>query len=103
MNSALRGFVAVALLSFVLTACKNESGGSDALPDDLYATIKTNHGDIVVKLFPKEAPKTVANFVGLAKGTKEWKDPTTGQMVKKPLYNGTPFHRVIPNFMIQGG
>ncbi|HET8541473.1 MAG TPA: peptidylprolyl isomerase [Anaeromyxobacter sp.] len=68
-----------------------------------YATFKTSLGDIVVKLLPEKAPKTVENFVGLAEGKKEWKDPRTGQMVKKPLYDGTVFHRVIPRFMIQGG
>ena len=69
----------------------------------LYATFKTSLGDIVVHLFEDKAPKTVENFVGLATGTKEWTDPKTGQKVKRPLYNGTIFHRVIPNFMIQGG
>jgi peptidyl-prolyl cis-trans isomerase A (cyclophilin A) len=69
----------------------------------LYATLKTSMGDIVVQLFEDKAPKTVANFVGLASGTKEWTDPKTGEKVKKPLYNGTIFHRVIPGFMIQGG
>ena len=70
---------------------------------DLYATLETSKGTLVVKLFSKDAPKTVANFVGLATGEKEWKDPATLQMTKRPLYNGTIFHRVIPNFMIQGG
>ena len=60
-------------------------------------------GDIVIQLFEDKAPKTVANFIGLASGTKEWTDPKTGEKVKKPLYNGTIFHRVIPGFMIQGG
>ena len=60
-------------------------------------------GDIVIQLFDEKAPKTVANFVGLATGTKEWTDTKTGEKVKKPLYNGTIFHRVIPGFMIQGG
>jgi peptidyl-prolyl cis-trans isomerase A (cyclophilin A) len=69
----------------------------------LYATINTTQGAIVVKFFEKEAPITVRNFVGLARGTKPWKDPKTGLLVKRPLYNGTIFHRVIPNFMIQGG
>jgi len=69
----------------------------------LYATINTTQGAITVKLFEKEAPITVKNFVGLARGTKAWKDPKTGQMVNRPLYTGTIFHRVIPNFMIQGG
>ncbi|WAS83139.1 MULTISPECIES: peptidylprolyl isomerase [unclassified Corallococcus] len=71
---------------------------------DLYATLKTSQGVITVKLFSKDAPNTVANFVGLATGEKAWTDPTTGEQVKgKPLYNGTVFHRVIPGFMIQGG
>ncbi len=69
----------------------------------LYATFKTSMGDIVVRLFEDKAPKTVENFVGLATGTKEWTDPKTGAKVKRPLYNGTIFHRVIPGFMIQGG
>jgi peptidyl-prolyl cis-trans isomerase A (cyclophilin A) len=69
----------------------------------LYATFKTSMGDIVIQLFDDKAPKTVANFVGLASGTKEWTDPKTGEKVKRPLYNGTIFHRVIPGFMIQGG
>ncbi|HYJ15982.1 MAG TPA: peptidylprolyl isomerase, partial [Candidatus Limnocylindria bacterium] len=69
----------------------------------LYATFKTSMGDIVIQLFDDKAPKTVANFVGLASGTKEWTDPKTGEKVKKPIYNGTIFHRVIPGFMIQGG
>ena len=69
----------------------------------VYATFKTSMGDIVVQLFEDKAPKTVANFIGLATGTKEWTDPKTGEKVKRPLYNGTTFHRVIPGFMIQGG
>jgi peptidyl-prolyl cis-trans isomerase A (cyclophilin A) len=67
------------------------------------AIIETTEGKITVKLFPDRAPKTVENFVGLATGKKEWKDPETGKPTKKPLYSGTIFHRVIPNFMIQGG
>jgi len=70
---------------------------------DLYATFKTSEGDIAVHLFAKDAPKTVANFVGLATGEKEWTDPKTRQKVHRALYDGTIFHRVIPNFMIQGG
>ena len=70
---------------------------------DLYATIKTNQGDIVVRLFSKDAPKTVANFVGLATGEKEWTHPGTGAKQTKRLYDDVIFHRVIPGFMIQGG
>ncbi|SPT54389.1 Peptidyl-prolyl cis-trans isomerase B [Actinomyces bovis] len=67
------------------------------------ATLHTNHGDIHVTLFPEQAPETVANFTGLAKGTKAWTDPNTGEQKHEPLYNGVIFHRVIPGFMIQGG
>jgi peptidyl-prolyl cis-trans isomerase A (cyclophilin A) len=70
---------------------------------ELFATMETSEGTIVLRLFSKDAPKTVANFVGLASGQKQWKDPTTLQMTTRPLYDGTTFHRVIPNFMIQGG
>jgi peptidyl-prolyl cis-trans isomerase A (cyclophilin A) len=68
-----------------------------------YAIFDTSQGTIVCRLFEKEAPQTVANFVGLAEGTKEFKDPRTGQKVKRPFYDGLSFHRVIPQFMIQGG
>jgi peptidyl-prolyl cis-trans isomerase A (cyclophilin A) len=68
------------------------------------AVLDTSMGRITCKLFSKEAPETVANFVGLAEGTKDWTDPNTKQKVHgKSLYNGTTFHRVIPEFMIQGG
>ncbi len=73
------------------------------MAENLTATFQTSLGEIVVKLLPEKAPKTVANFVGLAEGTKEWKDPKSGQAVKRPLYDGTVFHRVILDFMIQGG
>lgn len=66
--------------------------------------IETSEGNITVELFKDRAPKTVDNFIGLATGKKAWKDPKGGEEVKgKPLYSGTIFHRVIPNFMIQGG
>lgn len=68
-----------------------------------YAVFETSQGTIVCRLFEKESPKTVANFTGLAEGTKEFKDPRTGQTVKRPFYDGLVFHRVIPQFMIQGG
>lgn len=64
----------------------------------------TSMGRMTCKLFSKESPQTVANFIGLAEGTKDWTDPATHQKLHgKPLYNGTTFHRVIPGFMIQGG
>jgi peptidyl-prolyl cis-trans isomerase A (cyclophilin A) len=69
----------------------------------LYARFETTEGDIVFRLFEKEAPKTVANFVELAEGKKEFTDPKTGQKTKRPFYDNLNFHRVIPKFMIQGG
>jgi peptidyl-prolyl cis-trans isomerase B (cyclophilin B) len=68
-----------------------------------YVHFETNKGEIVAELFEKEAPGTVANFAGLAAGTQPWVDPKTGSEVKKPFYDGLTFHRVIPNFVIQGG
>ncbi len=69
----------------------------------LHAHFTTSEGSFTVQLFDDKAPKTVANFVGLAEGTLEWTDPKTGQKVKKPFYDGLTFHRVIDAFMIQGG
>ena len=73
------------------------------MAEELYATLKTNKGDIEVKLFPNHAPKTVANFTGLADGSREWTDPRSGEKSNARLYDGTVFHRVISGFMIQGG
>jgi peptidyl-prolyl cis-trans isomerase A (cyclophilin A) len=73
------------------------------MADQIHATFQTSAGDIVVRLLPEKAPKTVENFVGLAEGTKEWTEPRSGQKVQKPLYDGTIFHHIIPEFMIQGG
>jgi peptidyl-prolyl cis-trans isomerase A (cyclophilin A) len=69
----------------------------------LTATIETTQGKFKCELYEKQAPITVANFVGLARGLRPWKDPKSGQWVKKPFYDGLIFHRVIPGFMIQGG
>jgi peptidyl-prolyl cis-trans isomerase A (cyclophilin A) len=69
----------------------------------LTATIETTEGKFTCELYDKQAPITVANFVGLARGLRPWKDPKSGQWVKKPFYDGLIFHRVIPGFMIQGG
>lgn len=64
---------------------------------------ETTKGEMVAELFDDDAPGTVANFVGLATGTKEWTDPKTGKKVKRAFYDGLTFHRVIANFVIQGG
>ncbi|HUX69155.1 MAG TPA: peptidylprolyl isomerase [Cellulomonadaceae bacterium] len=69
----------------------------------MFATLHTTSGDIRIELYPNHAPKTVENFVGLATGTTTWKDPATGAERTDPLYNGVIFHRVIKDFMIQGG
>ena len=69
----------------------------------LYAHFTTSEGNFSVRLFDEETPNTVANFTGLADGSKEWTDPRSGRKVKEPYFNGTVFHRVIDRFMIQGG
>jgi peptidyl-prolyl cis-trans isomerase A (cyclophilin A) len=69
----------------------------------IYAQFDTTEGTFTVHLFEKEAPKTVANFVGLSEGTKDWVDPSTGKKQTGPYYDGVVFHRVINGFMIQGG
>jgi peptidyl-prolyl cis-trans isomerase A (cyclophilin A) len=82
------------------TATKTAANSAKSSPT---AVIHTTAGDLKCTLFPDKAPKTVANFIGLAKGTKPWKDPATGNPMHKPLYDGVTFHRTIPEFMIQGG
>jgi peptidyl-prolyl cis-trans isomerase A (cyclophilin A) len=73
-------------------------------PTGATVVLDTTMGRITCKFFDKEAPLTVANFIGLAQGTKPWTDPTTHKKMKaKPFFDGTTFHRVIPEFMIQGG
>jgi len=69
----------------------------------VYATFDTSEGTIVCRLFEQEAPVTVKNFIELAEGSREWTHPHTRAKSKTPLYNGTIFHRVIPDFMVQGG
>jgi len=71
--------------------------------ESIFATLHTSAGPIRIELFGNHAPKTVANFVGLAEGTKQYTDPRTGAPGVGPYYQGVIFHRVIPNFMIQGG
>ena len=105
LGSPLGLALAAAFVSF--TYCTKEApakGKTIMATKDVYATMKTNLGSIVIRLFAQDAPQTVANFVGLATGEKEWTDPRTKAKVKgKSLYAGTVFHRVIDGFMIQGG
>ena len=95
-------FAVVAMLA-AATALAAQDAPAKKGGGKVYAHFTTNLGKFTVELFEKDAPKTVANFVGLADGTKEWTDPKTGAKVKKPFYNGLIFHRVIADFMIQGG
>lgn len=103
---------ALLLGALALVGCKKDGAAassgtwSDKVDSgkDLYASIETNLGTVVVKLYSKDAPKTVKNFVGLATGERDWRSPVTGANVHgKSLYEGTIFHRVIDGFMIQGG
>jgi len=101
--------IAIALLGATLGAQTPPAAPADASQakpareDGLYAVITTTQGVITMRLFEKETPITVRNFRGLVRGTKEFRDPKTGQMVKRPFYPGIIFHRVIPGFMIQAG
>jgi peptidyl-prolyl cis-trans isomerase A (cyclophilin A) len=98
-------FALAAACAFAQAPAQPPAGSTPppALDPGLYAVINTSMGSITALLYEKEAPNTVRTFVGLARGTKPWKDPQTGKMVAKPLYNNITFHRVIPNFMIQTG
>jgi len=91
------------LLMVVAGAFATPAMGQSKRAPGLYATFQTTQGTIVCELYEKEAPITVKNFVDLAEGNKEWKDPKTGAMKKSRYYDGIIFHRVIPEFMIQGG
>jgi peptidyl-prolyl cis-trans isomerase A (cyclophilin A) len=98
--------VAVALAAHAqttgLTALPQESA-APSLPPGLYAVLRTSQGDITAHLFDKVTPHAVEMFVGVAQGTLAWKDPKSGAMVKRPLYDNITFHRVIRGEMIQSG
>ena len=96
--------LAVALFSVSFAQAKEQKSKKEKkMKPGTYAVMETTLGTITIELYEKEAPKTVANFVGLAEGTKEFTDLKTGQKAKRPFYTGVIFHRVIPGFMIQGG
>src|SRR5712692_1100574 len=103
MKSSIVLLLVTAATVMAQTPATPPAAQTPAREPGLYATINTTKGAITVKLFEKEAPATVKNFVALSRGAKSWKDPKTGQMVTRPLFPGTIFHRVIPGFMIQGG
>ena len=98
MRRVLIGLCAAAAITGVVAA--QEAKKAAGKP---FAHFDTSMGAFTIELFEQDAPKTVANFIGLANGTKEWTDPKTNEKVKRPYYNGLTFHRVIANFMIQGG
>jgi peptidyl-prolyl cis-trans isomerase A (cyclophilin A) len=95
-------WIVIGIVGMVVAGQPDEAEAKKLKPGT-YAVFETTLGKIVCRLFEKEAPQTVANFVGLVEGTREWTDPKTGQKVKRPFYDGLTFHRVIPDFMIQGG
>src|SRR4029453_12148982 len=99
----MTGILALALSVASLATVALTAQGSAKGSGKVLAQFTTSEGAFTIELFEKDAPKTVANFVGLAEGSKEWTDPRTGEKTKKPYYNGLTFHRVIANFMIQGG
>lgn len=101
-NLALLGLCAASALAQT-PAAQQPAAQAPAREPGLYATIVTSMGPIGIKLYEAESPITVKNFIDLEKGRKAWRDPKTGQMVRRPLYDGTTFHRVMQNFMIQGG
>ena len=96
----------LALFMSLLTlasAAFSQAAPATAAPQTLRAVLKTTMGDITCELYPDKAPMTVDNFIGLATGKKEWRNPASRAKMHKPLYDGTIFHRVINGFMIQGG
>src|ERR1700693_5768585 len=97
--------IATSLLTLVLGANLHAAHPApQGSADQPVATIETSMGNLTCVLFPKAAPLGTANFIGLARGTKDWTDPRSGKtMHGVPLYDNTTFHRVIPEFMIQGG
>jgi peptidyl-prolyl cis-trans isomerase A (cyclophilin A) len=87
----------------LLAVCAFAQKPPAPLPAGLYATFNTSQGTIVATLYEKYTPESVKNFVGLAQGTKAWRDPKTGAMVKRPMYDNLTFHRVLHGKMIQSG
>jgi peptidyl-prolyl cis-trans isomerase A (cyclophilin A) len=103
MKPVTRSFSSLLCAIVALTWAAAPLAAQSKLKPGVYAHVTTSEGNFTIRLFDKEAPKTVENFVGLAEGTKEWTDPRANQKTKKPYYDGLIFHRVIEGFMIQGG
>lgn len=100
----MRTLLLLLSLTVISATASAQAAPSTPAPQTYRAVLKTSMGDINCELFPDKAPLTVDNFIGLATGAKEWRNPAShARMVHKPLYDGTIFHRVIPGFMIQGG
>ena len=99
----MRKLVLFISLLTLATAAFSQAAPATGESQTLRALLKTSMGDITCELFPDKAPMTVDNFIGLATGTKEWRNPASRAKMHKPLYDGTVFHRVINGFMIQGG
>jgi peptidyl-prolyl cis-trans isomerase A (cyclophilin A) len=102
-TALLAGLLALTVVALLAQSQNRNKKPAAAESKPQFATFVTSKGDIKVKLLPQTAPKAVENFVGLATGEKQYTDPLTNQTSTAPFYNGTIFHRVIPNFMIQGG
>jgi peptidyl-prolyl cis-trans isomerase A (cyclophilin A) len=98
-------FIRMTMLFFIIlfVGCTTKYESELMDPKNPVVKIETSMGDIFVELYEKDAPETVANFIGLAEGTKEFTDPKTKAKVSRPFFDGLIFHRVIENFMIQGG
>ena len=100
----MKKFLALCVGLMIVTGISGTGYAADKkLAPGTYVVFDTTLGKITCLFYEKEAPKTVQNFIGLTEGTKEWTDPKTGQKMKKPFYDGLIFHRVIQNFMVQGG
>ena len=95
----------LAILLFLASLASAQTPAGDALPSKpgLYAMFNTSEGSITARLYEKDTPIAVQNFVALAEGAKAWRDPKTGAMVKRPIYDNITFHRIIPGEVIQSG
>jgi peptidyl-prolyl cis-trans isomerase A (cyclophilin A) len=93
----------LAMIAPAVASAQTDKGPDLDPAKEYYGRFITNKGEIFVKFFPKTAPETVKNFVNLAEGTRDFRDPKTGKWTKRPYFNGIQFHRVIPDFMVQTG